>query len=152
MHNNHDMKQQISSGPYGPVEGWEEKYSSGNGYRKTAHNAQNRTAVFTPSIIRNICAMGIESYFMAVFMHRGLLPRNHTMQDLLEDAEKLFPIEPGLKKAMLKIDNQMQLCSLENFKLTDASPDDVPEFLKALDDVAAVADRELGNDGKSADT
>ena len=53
---------------------------------------------------------------------------------------------------MLKIDEQMQLCSLENFKLTDASPGDVSEFLNALDGAAAVADRELGNDGKSTDT
>ncbi|MCK9169913.1 MAG: hypothetical protein M0P01_05815 [Treponema sp.] len=135
-----------------PVEDWDKMYASGNGYRKTAHNAQKRPTVFTPSIVRNICAMGIESYFMAVFMHRGLLPRNHTMRDLLDDAEKFITIDPVLRKTMLKIDDQMQLCSLDNIKLTDPSPDDIPLFIKALDDVAAVAGGELGSDAASPNT
>jgi hypothetical protein len=146
------MKQQILKGPNGPIDDWDKMYASGRGYKKTAHNAQNRPAVFTPAIVRNICAMGIESYFMAVFMHRGLLPHNHTMSDLLDDAEKLFPIDPVLKKTMLKIDDQMQLCSLENFKLTDPIPGDIPTFLKALDDVAAIADNELNSDTEPAHT
>jgi hypothetical protein len=146
------MNTQISESSRQPVEDWEKMYLSGKGYRKTVKNAQNRKDVFTPSIIRNICALGIESYFMAVFMHRGILPHNHTMQDLLDDAEKLFPVDPALKKTMLKIDDQMQLCSLDNFKLTDASADDVAAFIKALDDADLLAGGELGIDGKSAHT
>jgi hypothetical protein len=146
------MKQQTLDTDREPVEDWDKMYASGRGYKKTAHAARNRPAVFTPSIVRNICAMGIESYFMAVFMHRGFLPHNHTMRDLLADAERFISIEPSLRETMLKIDTQMQLCSLDNIKLIEPQADDIPLFLKALDDVAAIADRELGSDALSPHT
>ncbi|HAH62735.1 MAG TPA: hypothetical protein DCL73_11635 [Treponema sp.] len=152
MDNNVAMELQTFGNKREPVEDWDKMYASGKGYKKAAHNARNRPAVFTPSIVRNICAMGIESYFMAVFMHRGLLPHNHTMRDLLDYAERLISIEPSLRESMLKIDTQMQLCSLDNIKLTEPLPGDIPLFLKALDDVAAIADGELGSDAVSPHT
>jgi hypothetical protein len=127
------------------IEDWDKMYEAGKQYRATAHKAVGRPEVFTPSIIRNIAAMAIESYFMAFFMYQGILPRNHTMQDLLADAKKLFSVDPELEHILLKIDDQMQLCSLENFKLTDAVSEDTPEFLKAVDMVAAIAGSEIGN-------
>jgi len=134
------------------VEDWKKMYEAGAGYRKTAHSAQLRSAVFTPSLIRNICAMGIEAYFMAVFMQRGTLPHNHTMRDLLDDAEKIISIDPALKETMLKIDDQMQLCSLDNIKMVDASAEDALLFIKAIDDVAAIAERECAGNAISAHT
>jgi len=128
-----------------PIEDWDKQYKAGKQYCETAHKAILRPKVFTPSIIRNIIAMGIEAYFMALFMHRGILPRNHTMQDLLFDAKRLFPVDPELERIMLKIDDQMQLCSIENFKLTDAKEEDILEFLKAIDMTASIVDKELIN-------
>ncbi len=134
-----NMKEALS------IEDWDKMYKAGKQYQKRAHSSLKNPAIFTPSIIRNIVAMGIESYFMGIFMHQGILPRNHTMQDLLYDAKKLFTIDPALEKIMLKIDDQMQLCSLENFKLKDASSDDLTEFLQAIDMTADIADRELAD-------
>jgi hypothetical protein len=74
------------------------------------------------------------------------------MRDLLADAERFISIEPSLRETMLKIDTQMQLCSLDNIKLIEPQADDIPLFLKALDDVAAIADRELGSDALSPHT
>jgi hypothetical protein len=127
------------------IEDWDKQYSAGKQYRATAHKAVAKPEIFTPSIIRNIAAMGIEAYFMALFMHRGILPRNHTMQDLLFDAKRLFSVDPELERIMLKIDDQMQLCSIENFKLTDATQDDIKEFLQAIDMTATIVDKELVN-------
>jgi hypothetical protein len=121
---------------------WETFYSEGKSYHKTAQGSVRRPEVFTPGIIQNLAAMGIEKYFMAIFMHRGLLPRNHTMEDMLYEAKKLFPVDPELERILLYMDSLQAICSIEKFKITEPEKTDVPDFIKAIDMVAEIAEAE----------
>lgn len=122
---------------------WLAFYTDGKGFHKTAQGSVRRPSVFTPEIIQNIVAMGIEKYLMAIFMHRGVLPYNHTMTDLLESARPLLPLSAELEATMRRIDSLQRICSVENFAITKPTAADVPAFLAAIDEVASLADAEL---------
>lgn len=125
-----------------PLVDWKTFYDEGKSYHKTAQGSVRRPEIFTPGIIQNLSAMSIEKYFMAIFMYRGLLPRNHTMSDLIWEAKKLFPLDPELEKILLYMDSLQAICSIDDFKITEPQPSDVPDFLKAVTMVASLADRE----------
>ena len=122
---------------------WLVFYNDGKQYHKTAQGSVRRPEIFTPEIVQNIAAMGIEKYFMAIFMHRGTLPRNHTMTDLLEEAKPIMPISAELEATLRRIDELQKICSVEDFCITKPTNDDVPKFLKAIDDIADIARSEL---------
>jgi HEPN domain-containing protein len=90
--------------------------------------------------------MGIEKYFMAIFMHRGKLPRNHTMTDLLEEAKSFLPIRPDLEKTLRYMDSLQRICSMDDFEIRAPEKSDVPRFIEATTMVAELAGKELGRD------
>jgi hypothetical protein len=119
-------------------------YDEGCCFHKTVNGAVKRPEVFTPEIIQNIAAMAIEKYFMAIFIKRSFLPLNHTLSDLLDTAASLsLPIESDLLETLNYMDQLQQICSFDNFKITPPTQSDVPRFLKAVADVAAIASKEL---------
>lgn len=127
----------------GEMADWNTFYTEGKGYHRTAQGSVRRPEVFTPGIIQNLAAMGIEKYFMAIFMHRGMLPRNHTMTDLIAEAKEHFTIDSTLEQTLLYMDSLQRICSMDDISITEPAPSDVPRFLSALDTVAALAEREL---------
>ncbi len=131
---------------------WEVFLKEGRSYHRTAQGSVRRPEVFTPGIIQNLVAMGIEKYFMALFMKRGMLPRNHTMQDLLAEADGLFEINEETRKALLRMDELQRICSIDDFAIIEPTREDVPRFLAALDAIAALAERETGSIGAAVST
>jgi hypothetical protein len=123
---------------------WQVFFDDGCGFHKTALGAVKRPEVFTPEIIQNIAAMGIEKYFMAIFTKRGQLPLNHTMTDLVNTAVSInLPIDRELMEILLYFDQLQQICSQDNFKIIQPSKSDIPKFLKALQDISTLAKKEL---------
>lgn len=125
------------------LDGWEAFLEEGRAYHKTAQRSVRRPEVFTPAIIQNIAAMGIEKYFMAIFMHRGILPRNHTMVDLLEEARAFLRIRPDLEATLRYMDSLQQICSLDAIETHEPSRADVPRFIEAMTMVSELARKEL---------
>jgi hypothetical protein len=128
----------------GEMADWKAFLLEGQGYHRTAQGSVRRPEVFTPAIIHNLAGMSIEKYFMAMFMHRGIMPRNHTMRDLLEEAKPLFEIDDVLEKTLLYMDSLQEICSLEAYSITPPKPEDVPDFLAAVQSVARLAEKETG--------
>jgi hypothetical protein len=122
---------------------WGKFFDEGKAFHKTAKGSLKRPRVFTPEIVQNIAGMGIEKYFMAIFMHRGLLPRNHTMQDMLEEAKSFMGIPAELEETLLYMDSLQSICSVFDFKIIKPKPEDVLRFVQAIDTVALLAEREL---------
>ena len=52
------------------TETWREFYEEGQGFHRAARGGLKRPGVFTPEVVQNIAAMGIEKYFMAIFSRR----------------------------------------------------------------------------------
>jgi hypothetical protein len=125
---------------------WEAFFNEGLSYHKTAQRSVRRPEIFTPEIIQNIVAMGIEKYFMAIFMHRGSLPRNHTMTDLFSEANSFLQIPEDLSKTLLYMDSLQRICSIDDFSIEKPKTTDVPRFLSALEGVALLAAESLGRD------
>ncbi len=126
--------------------GWESFFEEGMKYHKTAQRSVRRPEVFTPAIIQNIAAMSIEKYFMAIFMHRGQLPRNHTMTDLLEEAHEFLSIRPDLEETLRYMDSLQRICSVDDIQVTAPKEEDVPRFIEAATLVSELAGKELGRD------
>jgi hypothetical protein len=125
------------------ITGWQEMYGTACDYAKAIEKATDRTAVFSPETTRNICSLALEKFFMAFFMHRGMLPQNHRMTDLLSTAEEFLPISSETKAALLKIDSQMDLCSLDSVSITPPPATDIPEFVAAVLEVKNLVSRAL---------
>lgn len=123
---------------------WKAFLTEGRSYHRTAQGSVRRPEVFTPEITQNLVAMGIEKYFMAMFMHRGMLPRNHTMVDLIAEAKGYFDIDPEIEKTLNYMDSLQRICSMDDFSIVAPNKEDVPVFLAALDSVARLAETELG--------
>jgi hypothetical protein len=126
-------------------EGWEEFLEEGRGFHRTVLGALKRPDVFTPEIVQNIAAMGIEKYFMAIFSRRGLLPRNHTMRDLTEEVKSFLPLPEALETSLLYFDSLQNICSFDDFKITKPGPGDVDRFINTINQVAALAEQETGS-------
>jgi hypothetical protein len=122
---------------------WEQFFEDGQGFHRTVRGGLKRPEIFTPELIQNIAAMGIEKYFMSIFTHRGLLPQNHTMSDFVEEV-KAFMFLPGdLEKSLLYFDSLQSICSIYDFTIIKPKPEDVPLFVDAIDRVGQLAEQEI---------
>jgi hypothetical protein len=121
---------------------WERFLEEGRGFHRTVRGGLERPEIFTPELVQNIAAMGIEKYFMAIFTRRGRLPRNHTMGDLLAEAKTFMTLPEGLEEALLYFDSLQSICSFADIKITKPGPGDIGRFVKAIDQVAVLAERE----------
>lgn len=118
---------------------WKTFLEEGKKYHRTAQGSVRRPEVFTPAITQGIAAMGIEKYTMAICMRTGILPRNHTMADLLAELDTLVAIPPDVRETLHYMDSLQRICSLDTFSIRDPSAQDVPRFLAALDALAELA-------------
>ena len=121
---------------------WEQFLEDGRGFHRTVLGGLKRPEVFTPEIIQNVAAMGIEKYLMAVFTRRGILPRNHTMGDLTEELKTLISVPEELEASLLYFDSLQNICSFDDFRITKPSAGDVYRFVEAINRVALLAEQE----------
>jgi hypothetical protein len=122
---------------------WEQFLEDGRAFHRTARGALERPEVFTPELVQNIAAMGIEKYFMAIFAYRGRLPRNHTMGDLIDEAKTFMAVPEELEASLRYFDSLQSICSLDYFMIKKPEPGDAPLFVEAVDRMASLAEREL---------
>jgi hypothetical protein len=122
---------------------WRRFLEEGRAYHKTVRGSVRRPEVFTPELVQNIAAMGIEKYFMAIFLHRGLLPRNHTMRDFTEESKAFLDLPRDLEESLLYMDSLQSICSIDDIRIEKPKPDDVRRFIDAIDAVAGLAEQEI---------
>jgi hypothetical protein len=75
---------------------WVTFYHDGQRYLKTARGALKRPEVFTPDIVFNLVAMGIEKVAMAILIEAGDLADNHTMVDLVRSLSRVIDLDLDL--------------------------------------------------------
>jgi hypothetical protein len=118
--------------PAQPIQGWEEFLHEGKAFFKTAGAAYaGHKKAFTPEILYNIIAMGIEKFVMAALMRHGKMPYNHTMRDLVEAIDEAFPGALNkIREGLLTFDAYQDICDLEGFSII---PPDIKEIPFMLD-------------------
>jgi len=121
---------------------WEGFLKEGREFKRVFTGALRRPAVFTPVILQNIAAMGIEKYFMAIFTRRKLLPNNHTMIDFIEEMRDFRPLDADMEADLRRFDELQSICSLDNIVTKEPEPEDIVLFERALARAAALAEED----------
>ena len=113
------------------IEGWEDFLRDGTGFLSTAKGAYAKgIQAFTPEILYNIIAMAIEKFAMAALMQQGALPYNHTMHDLVEAMEDVFPKRiVAFKEGLLNMDSYQEICDVDFFKIIPPAREEISWML-----------------------
>ncbi len=113
------------------IDEWDLFLKDGDAFLQTATGAYKKARkVFTPEILYNIIAMAIEKFVMAALMNRGALPWNHTMGDLVEAMEDVFPVEiSGVKEELRELDKYQEICDVDSFSIVPPDMDEIPKML-----------------------
>ena len=114
-----------------PIEGWESFFDEGKAFLKTGIGAhQKKKKAFTPEILYNIIAMAIEKFVMAALMRHGALPYNHTMTDLVESLDEVFPgMIAEIREQLLAMDKYQEICDVDAFNISPPETDEIPWML-----------------------
>ncbi len=115
-----------------PIDGWETFFDEGKAFLLTATAAhQKNKKAFTPEILYNIIAMAIEKFVMAALMKHGALPYNHTMTDLVEALDDVFPgMINDVRKQLLLMDKYQEICDVDTFNIRPPGTDEIPGMLE----------------------
>ena len=123
------------------IQGWEEYLHDGDAFLKTglAAHAKGKKA-FTSEILYNIVAMAIEKHVMAALMHRGELPYNHTMGDLVAAMEEVFPEAIAqIKDNLLDLDRYQEICDVDTFNIIPPTVEEIPKMLALAEKMQGLA-------------
>ena len=114
------------------IDGWETFFDEGKAFLLTATAArQKKKEAFTPEILYNIIAMAIEKFVMAALMKHGALPYNHTMTDLVEALDDVFPeMINELRDQLLLMDSYQEICDVDAFNIKPPGTDEIPGMLE----------------------
>lgn len=88
-------------------------FAEGEGYFKTVLGSVRRPEVFSTELVHSLLCMALEKYAMALLSGLGELPQNHTFADLVEALKQCVPMAAEVETALLSLDEQSDLCSLE---------------------------------------
>ena len=90
---------------------WIEFYEDGKKYLKTARGSFKRPAVFTPDIVFNLVAMGIEKVAIAVLIEAGDWLITATMPDLVRSLSQVMELDLELAQSLLDLGQFEDLCA-----------------------------------------
>ena len=132
-----------------PITDWQEFLEDGDRYFNTAVGAlAKQRDAFTPPILYNLIAMAIEKFVMAGLMRYGAMPHNHTMADLVEAMEQVFPgAVADISNELLKLDSYQEICDLEGFSITPPGMDRIPAMLDLANKVKLLITDRIIADG-----
>jgi hypothetical protein len=130
------------------IDDWDLYLRDGDAFLHTAMSAyEKRRKVFTPEILYNIIAMAIEKFVMAALMQRGALPWNHTMGDLVEAMEEVFPAEiSGIKEGLIDLDRYQEICDVDSFSIIPLDMEEIPKMLALAEKMQALTYGTTGSD------
>lgn len=113
------------------IDDWDVFLHDGEAFLRTGLAAYTKgKKAFTPEILYNIVAMAIEKFVMAALMQRGSLPYNHTMGDLVEAMDEVFPGAMGdLKDGLLDLDRYQEICDVDSFTVIPPAMEEIPKML-----------------------
>jgi hypothetical protein len=128
------------------IQGWEEYLHDGDAFLRTglaAHEKEKKA--FTPEILYNITTMAIEKHVMAALMHKGELPYNHTIGDLVAAMEEIFPgAIAGIKDGLLDLDRYQEICDVNTYNIIPPTVEEIPKMLALAVEMQALAHTATG--------
>jgi hypothetical protein len=127
------------------ISGIEAILKEGEGYFQVVCKSHHRPLVFTPEIVHNLLGMALEKFAMVILMRAGTMPDNHTFSDLLRELKAQIPVRPAIEAALLAMDEESDLCSLEIRKVHIPGPERMRELVEIGELLQAAARDALHN-------
>lgn len=111
---------------------WNEFYSQGILYMRTAEKSVRRTEIFTPVIIYNVTAIAIEKLLMGACLSGGQMPFCHTLSGMADYAKNIIGLDEQLVNDMNVMDGMQMICLEESFSSKEPEIEDVPFFIDVM--------------------
>jgi hypothetical protein len=111
------------------ISGIEPFLREGEGYFRVVQKSHLRPRIFTPEIVHSVLCMALEKFIMAILMRTGTLPENHTFADLVFALKTEIPVSAEIEEALLTLDLESDLCSLEIRKVRIPGPERMQELV-----------------------
>jgi hypothetical protein len=111
------------------ISGIEPFLLEGEGYFRVVQKSHLRPRIFTPEIVHSVLCMALEKFIMAILMRTGNLPDNHTFADLVFALKTEIPVSAEIEAALLTLDLESDLCSLEIRKVRIPGPERMQELV-----------------------
>ncbi len=111
---------------------WNEFYSEGILYMRTAEKSIRRAEIFTPVIIYNVTAIAIEKLLMGACLSGGHLPFCHTLSGMADYAKSIIGLDENLVNDMNIMDSMQMICLEESFSSKEPDLEDVPFFIDVM--------------------
>ncbi|MBU1172105.1 MAG: hypothetical protein KKD44_21330 [Proteobacteria bacterium] len=102
--------------------------------------ASGKKKKFNRSIRYNLLGMAFEKFVMAILIHHGTLPDNHTFSDLLIGLEKVCQVEPDMKKTILRLESAQQICSFTDCFQRELGDEDIDIMKGVMEKVKVIAE------------
>ena len=94
---------------------WKEWLMEARQYEDAGAGKGGVASKLSPVVVYNLFSMSLESYCMAILDYHGTLADNHTFTDLMDSMEKVYSVEPELKRRILELEKYQQICAFEDF-------------------------------------
>ena len=85
----------------------------GRQFLNTARNGLQRKAVFNNELIFNLIGLSLEKLLVGLCLERGYMPADHTLAGIVNETNRLCPMEARLIEAIRMMDRVQDLCSLD---------------------------------------
>jgi hypothetical protein len=105
-----------------------------------------KVSILGPVIRYNLMSMALESYVMGMLNFHNTMPDNHTFTDLINGLEKVIPLDPDLKRRILKYESIQSICSVDKYQHREPSEEELAELYVAIAEVKTMAYTVCGKD------
>jgi len=130
----------------GEISGIEPLLQEGESFFRVVRNSHLRPNVFNPELVHGLLGMALEKFAMCILMSAGTMPDNHTFADLLRELKAQIPVRAEIEAALLGLDAESDLCSLEIRQTRIPGPERMQELI-AIGELLQAAARECVHEG-----
>ena len=98
-------------------------------FERAGRGKDGAPSKLAPVIVYNLYAMALEKYAMAILDYHNKMPDNHTFSDLIDGLEKVVGLDEQLRKRVLDLERQQQICAFDdNFQTAGVDLNVTMEF------------------------
>ena len=98
---------------------WEKFLELGRQYEASGKGKNRSDSKLSPLVVYNLFSMALENYCMAILTHHGTMADNHTFTDLIDSLDRVYPLDPELRRRILDLERHQQICSFEDFVVAE---------------------------------
>jgi hypothetical protein len=113
---------------------WQNFYSDGAAFHNRMRSGA-QSGRLSPDVLHGLASLANEKLLMSLLMFHGIHPEGHTFFNLVSSAEQFCHIGKDLKKALMRMDEIVPLCTLDPAPYLPIDGSDVEMFVVTTEKV-----------------